>query len=84
MVGLAAIGIVLFNWSFHAVWGAELFLYAGHWLVPAILLMSGVFCFDKIRPLFINMAMTGMIVAILSMNALNISYILTTLENVSS
>ena len=84
MVGVAALGVVLFNWGLHAIWGGELFLYAAHWLVPAIILMSGVFCLTKVRPLLINLPVAAFIAAIFFTNATIISYILATLEHVSS
>jgi hypothetical protein len=83
-VGAASLSIVFFNWTLHGFWGTELFLYASHWLVPAVMLMSGVFCIPRVPPRWINMAMAGFIAVILFVNIENISFILATVANLSS
>lgn len=42
-ISLASISIIIYNWLFHSFWGTELFLYSQHWLVPELILLSGLF-----------------------------------------
>jgi hypothetical protein len=83
-VGVASLAIVFFNWALHGFWGSELFLYASHWLVPAVMLMSGLFCIPRVPPRWITMAMAGFVAVILFVNIENISFILATVANLSS
>lgn len=40
---MALLAILTYNWILHSFWGTELFLYSSHWLVPELLLLSGLF-----------------------------------------
>lgn len=82
MLGVAALGIVVYNWLFHSIWGAEQFLYAPHWLVALLILISGIFQVPQ-RLLPVSWLVFVTIVGGVALtNYTNIQYMLSILEDV--
>ena len=52
-LAIASLLIVVYNWSFHALWGTEYFIYSPHWLGASIILISGIFLTKRpfLRPI---------------------------------